>query len=79
MGDYIVQGFIDIMGHAGGITTNAERGALFEPCIQLLGVFSHAVLYINFLGLVAGEGYVELGEHTVAQIALPFGLIKEVG
>ena len=74
-----MQGRVDILGHARGIAADVEIGALLEPGVKFLGCLQHAVLDIDLLGLIAGEGGGELVQHALVLPCLQLLAVEEVG
>ena len=62
--DDAVQGFIDILGHAFGITADVEVRAVLQPLPKLAGSLEHAGLDIDLFFLIAAERGVEAGEEA---------------
>ena len=68
----------DVLGHAGGVAADVEVGAALEPGVELGGVLLHAVLDVDLVGLVAGEGGVEAGEEAVLVHGEELVFVEEV-
>lgn len=77
--DDAVEGGVDVLGHAGGVAADENLCAVVDPAPELGTVLDHAVLDVDLVRLVAGEGGVETGE--VAVVAHPAELVavEEVG
>src|SRR5690606_13832737 len=54
--DDVDKGLVDVLGHAGGVAADVEVGAGVDPLPYVLAVLAHAVLDVDLLRLVAGEG-----------------------
>ena len=77
--DDLVEGGVDILGHARGVAADVEVGTLLEPSEEFLGGLQHAVLDIDLLGLVAGERGVETVKDPLRDPGLQLLAVEEVG
>ena len=77
--DDAVEGFVDIVGHAGSVAADVEDGSFVEPCPKLGTFFEHAVLHVDFLRLVAGECGGELIEGAIGLVGGEFVLVEVFG
>ena len=55
---------MDILGHAFGIAADVKVGSTIEPSPEFGPLLEHAVLDVDFLGLIAREGGGEFVEMT---------------
>ena len=55
---------MDVLGHAFGITADVKVGSTIEPSPEFGPLLEHAVLDVDFLGLIAREGGGEFVEMT---------------
>ena len=53
---------MDIFGHAFGIATDIEVGAAIQPAPEFGAFFEHAMLDVDFFGLITGESSREFVE-----------------
>src|SRR5260370_15134236 len=60
------QRVVDVLGHALGVAADIEMRAFVEPRPELGRVLAHAMLNVDFLGLVARESEIELFKHAAA-------------
>lgn len=74
-----MEGGIDILGHAGRVAADVEMSAGFEPRPELRGDCGHALLDVDFFGLVSGEGEVEAGEDAGGLECGEFVAVEEIG
>ncbi|MNH12164.1 hypothetical protein D3C79_716990 [compost metagenome] len=63
---HVLERGVDVLGHAPGVTTDIEVSALLQPAPQVSALLEHALLYIDFLRLVTGEGGVQAAQVAVA-------------
>src|SRR5262245_47659790 len=74
----LLEGGINVLGHAFCIATNIEMRAVLEPCPDFAGLFEHSVLNVAFVGLIAREGRVEARESSINQILVDLILVEEI-
>ena len=55
---------MDVLGHAFGISADVKVGSTIEPSPEFGPLLEHAVLDVDFLGLIAREGGGEFVEVT---------------
>src|SRR5208282_342130 len=72
------QRLVHVFGHVVRVATDVEIGAVLQPRPKLLGLFEHAMLHVDLVGLVAGERQVEPVELALALITQQFVAIEEI-
>ena len=77
-GDDVEERCLYIFGHAGSVAADVEVSAPLQPLIELFATLLHAVLDINFAGLIAREGGVEAGEYAIFVHCLKLVLVEVV-
>jgi hypothetical protein len=63
-GDNLQKGSVDVFGHAFGIAADVKVGSTIEPAPEFGPLLEHAVLDVDFLGLITREGGGEFVEVT---------------
>src|SRR6266851_6499984 len=78
LGDDVREREVDVPRHAGGVAADIEVRAILDPRIELRGPFAHAMLHVDFFGLIAGEGEIESGEQSVGAKRFQLLLVQEI-
>ena len=77
--DHLVQGGINVLGHALGVATDINMRSLLEPGPHIPCVFQHAMLHVDLLDLIAGECRLQARQSPVGERSLKFFAVEEIG
>ncbi len=72
------QGSVHVLSHALRIAADVEARAILQPSPQLSGLLEHAVLHVDLLLLVPGEGQIEAGESSIGLHGMQFFTIEKI-
>ena len=78
LSDHLMQRRIDVLGHPTGVTANKEIAAGLQPFENLGAVFSHPILDVNLVILIATESRVQSLKQTRICISFQHVAVKKI-
>src|SRR5215510_11103004 len=64
--DDLMERYVNILGHSGGVTANVEMSSFLQPGIDFPRFLEHPILYIHLLSLISRECQVEPVENPLS-------------